>query len=388
MALPTRKCTVASRRKSHSDTLQIFESGFRRTDASLGAGSRSDDDRSRWNHGGISCNWRVPRDNRDGRGGTRSRFGWQRDCYEAHSETRRSAKKTVEKDPQLWNDLEKLIEPVTRGDPESPLRWTCKSTRRLAGELNNMGHQVSHRIVAELLSEHEYSLQANQKTTEGESDPDRNEQFEYINAKAEEFLAAGQPVISVDTKKKSWSDHLGNGGRELRPKGEPEKVMVHDFPLQDLGRVSPYGVYDVYNNEGWVSVGTDHDTAGFAVASIRRWWYSMGQLKYPNPSRLLITADGGGSNGSRVRLWKLELQDLANELEIPISVCHLPPGTSKWNKIEHRLFSFISQNWRGKPLVSHEAIVQLIRSTTTKKGLRVKSFLDVGRYPAWAKSDG
>lgn len=293
--------------------------------------------------------------------------------------------KTVEKDPQLWNDLEKLIDPVTRGDPQSPLRWTCKSTRRLADELSEMGHQVSHRIVAEQLNEHGYSLQANKKTTEGESHPDRNEQFEHINARAEEFLAAGQPVISVDTKKKELVGPFKNGGSELCSKGEPEKVLVHDFPLQDLGRVSPYGVYDVSNNEGWVSVGTDHDTASFAVASIRRWWYSMGQLKYPTPARLLITADGGGSNGSRVRLWKLELQDLANELEIPISVCHLPPGTSKWNKIEHRLFSFITQNWRGKPLVSHEAIVQLIRSTTTKNGLRVKSSLDVGLYPAGRK---
>jgi hypothetical protein len=293
--------------------------------------------------------------------------------------------KKVDKNPKLWTDLERLIEPITRGDPESPLRWTSKSTRRLAEELKNMGHDVSYRIVAELLVEHGYSLQANQKTTEGDSHPDRNEQFEHINAKAEEFLKAGEPVISVDTKKKELVGPFKNAGRELRPKGQPEEVMVHDFPLQDLGRVSPYGVYDLAKNEGWVSVGTDHDTASFAVASIRRWWYSMGQPNYPNAGRLLITADGGGSNGSRVRLWKLELQELADELALPIYVCHLPPGTSKWNKIEHRLFSHISQNWRGKPLVSHETIVQLIRSTTTKKGLRVRSSLDVGQYPVGRK---
>ena len=293
-------------------------------------------------------------------------------------------KKAVEKDPQLLYELEKLVEPLTRGDPESALRWTCKSTRRLAEELKAKGHQISHQKVAELLQELGYSLQANQKTIEGDSHPDRNEQFEHINSAAEEFLAAKQPVISVDTKKKELVGPFRNGGSELRPKGQPEGVMVHDFPLQD-GRVAPYGVYDLMRNEGWVSVGTDHDTASFAVASIRRWWYSMGQISHPSAKRLLITADGGGSNGSRVRLWKLELQNLANELEIPISVCHFPPGTSKWNKIEHRLFSFITQNWRGKPLVSHEAIVQLIRSTTTKKGLRVKSGLDCGQYPAGRK---
>lgn len=294
-------------------------------------------------------------------------------------------KSAVEKDPQILDDLEKLIEPVTRGDPESPLRWTCKSTRQLADEMQRMGHQISHQTVSELLKKLGYSLQANQKTLEGESHPDRNEQFEHINATAEEYLAASDPVISVDTKKKELVGPFKNQGRELRPKDQPEEVMVHDFPINELGRANPYGVYDIARNEGWVSVGTDHDTASFAVASIVRWWYSMGQVNYPNAKRLLITADGGGSNGSRVRLWKLELQNLAHELGIPITVCHLPPGTSKWNKIEHRLFSFISQNWRGKPLVSHEAIVQLIRATTTKKGLRVRSALDVGSYPVGRK---
>lgn len=242
-------------------------------------------------------------------------------------------KRVTEKNPELKTELEKLVEPVTRGDPESPLRWTCKSTRRLSDELKARGHDVSHQKVAELLTDLGYSLQANQKTMEGDSHPDRNGQFEYINSKAENFLSSGDPVISVDTKKKELVGPFKNAGRELRPKGDPEDVMVHDFPLKDLGRVTPYGVYDLSKNEGWVSVGTDHDTASFAVASIRRWWYSMGQANYPQGKRLLITADGGGSNGSRVRLWKLELQELANELDIPISVCHLPPGTSKWNKI-------------------------------------------------------
>jgi hypothetical protein len=293
-------------------------------------------------------------------------------------------KKAEDKDPLLMYELEKLIEPLTRGDPESPLRWTIKSTRRLAEELNGSGHDVSHQTVSVLLDKLGYSLQGNQKTIEGDSNPDRNEQFEYINSLTEASLAAGEPVISVDTKKKELIGLFKNGGAELRPEGQPEKVMVHDFPLQD-GRVAPYGIYDLSRNEGWVSVGTDHDTASFAVASIRRWWYSMGKSSYPAASRLLITADGGGSNGSRVRLWKLEIQNLADELNMPISVCHFPPGTSKWNKIEHRLFSFITQNWRGKPLVSHEVIVQLIRSTTTKKGLRVRSALDCGIYPIGKK---
>ncbi|MBI3474279.1 MAG: ISAzo13 family transposase [Acidobacteria bacterium] len=291
-------------------------------------------------------------------------------------------KKTLTKDPALLRDLEKLVEPVTRGDPESPLRWTCKSVRRLAEELRRKGHPVSHTLVAELLHQQKYSLQANRKTTEGSSHPDRNAQFEHINAKAEEFLKLGQPAISVDTKKKEQVGDYKNGGREWRPKGQPEPVRVHDFAKQ---KDVPYGVYDLGQDAGWVSVGTDHDTAAFAVESIRRWWNTMGQTSYPEARQLLITADGGGSNGSRVRLWKLELQRLADQTGLEISVCHFPPGTSKWNKIEHRLFSFITQNWRGKPLVSHEVIVNLIAATTTRTGLHVKSQLDTGTYPKGIK---
>lgn len=289
-------------------------------------------------------------------------------------------KKTIDKDPTLRNDLERLVEPVTRGDPESPLRWTCKSVRRLAQELKTMGHQTSHRMVAELLHEQGYSLQANRKTLEGTSHPDRNAQFEHIEQRVHEFLAANDPVISVDTKKRELVGEFKNTGRELRPKGQPEPVRIHDFIIPELGRATPYGVYDLAQNSGWVSVGTDHDTASFAVESIRRWWYCMGQPVYPQAQALLITADAGGSNGSRLRLWKLELQKLADELRFPVSVCHLPPGTSKWNKIEHRLFSFISQNWRGRPLVSHEVIVNLIAATTTRGGLRVQCELDDSSY--------
>jgi transposase len=294
-------------------------------------------------------------------------------------------KRTVDKDPTLLSDLEKLVEPGTRGDPESPLRWTCKSVRRLAQELQKMGHQTSHRMVAELLHELGYSLQANRKTLEGSSHPDRNAQFEHIEKKVQEYLGANNPVISVDTKKRELVGDFKNGGRELRPKGQPEPVRVHDFAISGLGRATPYGVYDLAQNAGWVSVGTDHDTASFAVETIRRWWFSMGQATYPQAQGLLITADGGGSNGSRLRLWKLELQNLANELGFPVSVCHLPPGTSKWNKIEHRLFSFISQNWRGKPLVSHEVIVNLIAATRTRSGLRVHCELDTNAYPKGRK---
>ena len=290
-------------------------------------------------------------------------------------------KRTVDKDATLKHDLESLIEPVSRGDPESPLRWTCKSTRRLAEELRRKGHEVSHNLVAVLLREMGYSLQANRKTLEGASHPDRNAQFEHINSKAREYQAMEQPVISVDTKKKELIGDFKNGGRELRPKGDPEKVRVHDFKIVELGKDSPYGVYDVTANLGWVNVGTDHDTAAFAVESIRRWWRSMGEGRYPEARQLLITADSGGSNGYRSRLWKVELQKLADETGLAISVCHLPPGTSKWNKIEHRLFSFISQNWRGKPLVSHEAIVTLIAATTTREGLRVQCQLDTNSYP-------
>jgi hypothetical protein len=294
-------------------------------------------------------------------------------------------KRTIDQDATLKRDLESLVEPVTRGDPESPLRWTCKSVRQLAAELKRMKHRTSHRMVAELLHEMEYSLQANRKTLEGSSHPDRDAQFHHISDKSREFQAARQPVISVDTKKKELVGDFKNNGRELRPKGDPEKVRVHDFVIPELGRATPYGVYDVAQNAGWVSVGVDHDTAAFAAQSIRRWWESMGTKAYPEASQLLITADSGGSNGARVRLWKRELQKLADETGLEISVCHLPPGTSKWNKIEHRLFSFISQNWRGKPLVSHQVIVNLIAATTTKTGLRVRAEIDSGKYPQGVK---
>ena len=291
-------------------------------------------------------------------------------------------KSRVVLDPSLREDLERLVEPTTRGDPESPLRWTCKSVRKLAEELKARGHQTSHRMVAELLHDLGYSLQANQKTLEGSEHPDRNAQFEYLNGAVQQQLWAGEPCISVDTKKKELIGPFKNGGRELRPKGEPEQVRMHDFMIRDLGRVTPYGVYDLAQNEAWVSVGVDHDTAAFAVESIRRWWWSMGAILYPEATRLLITADAGGSNGYRLRLWKVELQKLADETGLEIAVCHFPPGTSKWNKIEHRLFSAITQNWRGKPLVSHEVVVNLIGATTTKTGLRVRSELDSNQYPA------
>ena len=291
-------------------------------------------------------------------------------------------KRTVERDPSLRDDLDRLVEPLSRGDPESPLRWTCKSVRQLAAELRRGGHRVSHRIVAELLHELGYSLQANRKTLAGTDHPDRNAQFEHLNAAVQLQLSLGQPVISVDTKRKELVGPFRNAGRELRPKGAPEEVLMHDFLIPELGRVSPYGVYDLAHNAGWVSVGTDHDTAAFAVESIRRWWRGMGETLYPGATRLLITADAGGSNGYRLRLWKLELQKLADETGLEIAVCHFPPGTSKWNKVEHRMFSAISQNWRGKPLVSHEVVVQLIGATTTRTGLRVQSELDTNRYPA------
>jgi hypothetical protein len=291
-------------------------------------------------------------------------------------------KRTVSKDPTLLPDLEVLVEPTTRGDPESPLRWTCKSLRRLAQVLQAQGHAVSRTLVGHLLNEAGYSLQGNRKTTEGDSHPDRDAQFGYINTQVFTALAEQQPVISVDTKKKELVGDFRNNGREYRPQGNPEEVRVHDFLIKELGRAVPYGVYDLAANSGWVSVGVDHDTAAFAVNSIRQWWLTVGRARYPQASRLLITADGGGSNGSRVRLWKRELQKLANELGIDIVVSHLPPGTSKWNKIEHRLFSFISQNWRAKPLVSYRVIVELISATTTKTGLTVRCQLDTGQYPS------
>jgi hypothetical protein len=292
-------------------------------------------------------------------------------------------KRKSQKDPTLLEDLDRLVDPVTRGDPESPLRWTCKSVRHLAEELQREGHSVSYQTVSELLHDLDYSLQANQKTLEGSRHPDRNEQFEYINRKAKRYLKQGEPVISVDTKKKELVGDFKNAGREWQLKGKPDPVRVHDFEIKqpDKGKVAPYGVYDLGRNEGWVNVGVDHDTAAFAVESIRRWWRLMGRPSYPKAKRLLITADAGGSNGTRVRLWKWELQQLADETGLEISVCHFPPGTSKWNKIEHRLFSFISQNWRGKPLISHEVIINLIAATTSKTGLEVKSGLDANSYP-------
>lgn len=286
----------------------------------------------------------------------------------------------VETDPELLAALEALIEPMTRGDPESPLRWTCKSVRRLADELTRQNHPVGAVTVAKLLREAGYSLQANRKTREGASHPDRNAQFEYINASVQRFLRRGQPAISVDTKKKELVGDFKNAGREWRPQGKPEEVRVHDFLIQTLGKAIPYGVYDMLHNQGWVNVGIDHDTAQFAVHSIRRWWHEMGHDRFHRAKELLITADGGGSNSHRSRLWKVSLQQLADELGLRLFVCHFPPGTSKWNKIEHRLFSFITQNWRGKPLVNHHAIVNLIASTTTRAGLTVKAALDTNHY--------
>jgi len=294
-------------------------------------------------------------------------------------------KPTVETDPGLREALEALVEPTSRGDPESPLRWTCKSLRQLAEELRRQGHRVSHQLVAELLHDLDYSLQANRKVLEGSQHPDRNAQFEYLNRQVQEQLAAGEPAISVDAKKKELVGPFKNGGRELRPKGQPEPVRVHDFVDKELGRATPYGVYDLAQNQGWVTVGIDHDTAAFAVASIHQWWQTLGQATYPGATSLLITADGGGSNASRSRLWKLELQRFADATGLELRVCHLPPGTSKWNKIEHRLFSYITQNWRGKPLVSYEVIVSLIGATTTRGGLAVRCELDKGTYPAGRK---
>ena len=294
-------------------------------------------------------------------------------------------KKLVEQYPGVREALDRLVRPVTRGDPESLLRWTCKSLTQLARALNAQGHTISHTSVGSLLKEMGYSLQGNRKTLEGTSHPDRNAQFEYINKKAEAALIAGQPVISVDTKKKEMVGQYKNAGKEWRPEGEPEKVKVYDFVDEKLGRANPYGVYDLANNIGWVSVGTDHDTASFAVSTIRQWWSAMGKATYPEAKELMIMADGGGSNGSRVRLWKLELQRLADELKLTIRVSHFPPGTSKWNKIEHRLFSHISMNWRGQPLVSHEVIVNLIAATTTNKGLKVYAGLDSNLYQTGIK---
>ena len=290
-------------------------------------------------------------------------------------------KKLTEQEPTLWSALEALVEPTTRGDPENPLRWTCLSTRQLAVALNQRGYRIGRQTVATLLEELGYSLQGNQKTKEGSSHPDRDAQFRYIHGRVEEFQRRGQPVVSVDTKKKELVGDFKNGGREWRPKGDPEPVRVYDFVDKTLGKVNPYGVYDTTANVGWVSVGVDHDTAEFAVETLRRWWAKMGCLRYPAATEWWVTADGGGSNGARVRLWKVALQRLADETGLQITVCHFPPGTSKWNKIEHRMFSHISMNWRGKPLISHEVIVNLIANTTTKKGLKIEAEIDTNLYP-------
>jgi len=294
-------------------------------------------------------------------------------------------KKLTDKHPDLLSRLEALIEPATRGDPQSPLRWTCKSTRRLAAELTRQGRPISRMTVDRLLRESGYSLQSNRKVREGAGHPDRNAQFEYINKQVLAFQQRGQPVISVDTKKKELVGDFKNAGRQWRPQGQALEVRVHDFVDKELGKAIPYGVYDVTHNEAWVSVGIDHDTAEFAAAAIGRWWSKMGRRRHPDADTLYITADGGGSNGSRSRLWKVALQKLANRTGLRLTVSHFPPGTSKWNKIEHRLFCHITQNWRGQPLVSHEVIVQLISNTTTAEGLKVKAALDRRRYPTRKK---
>lgn len=294
-------------------------------------------------------------------------------------------KKITQSDPGLLAALEALVDPLARGDPESPLRWTCKSTRRLAGELCKLGHPVCARQVGYLLAGAGYSLQANSKTREGLAHPDRNAQFEFINAQAGSFLRQGEPFISVDTKKKELVGDFRNAGKEYRFRGFPEEVRVHDFEDPELGKAIPYGVYDIASNEGWVNVGIDHDTSQFAAHSILLWWKEMGRQRFPRATRLMITADGGGSNASRSRLWKKALQGLADEMGMPLWVSHFPPGTSKWNKIEHRLFSFITQNWRGKPLRSLQSIVSLIGGTTTRNGLVVRASLDTNHYETGVK---
>src|ERR1700726_3592 len=289
-------------------------------------------------------------------------------------------KPAIETQPGILEALNELVEPSIRGDPEAALRWVSLSQRHLSAALAKRGFIAGQKLVGRLLKRLNFSLQANCKTREGANHPDRNAQFEHINAKAKAFQAAGQPTISVDTKKKELVGDFKNGGRELRPKGEPEPVRVHDFAIPELGKVAPYGVYDIAANAGWINLGINHDTAAFAVESIRRWWKELGQARYHQAKRLLITADCGGSNGARVRLWKTELQALADQTGLSITVAHLPPGTSKWNRIEHRLFAFITQNWRGKPLLTHQVIVQLIASTTTQTGLTVQCRLDQNAY--------
>lgn len=294
-------------------------------------------------------------------------------------------KRATVADPGLKEAVMKLVEPATRGDPQSPLRWTCKSMARLAKALTAQGHPVSGATVGRLLKANGFSLQSNRKTKEGSHHPDRDAQFEHINTTVLEFQGKGQPVISVDAKKKELIGDFKNNGQEWQPNGQPEEVRVHDFVDKNLGKAIPYGIYDITQNQGWVSVGIDHDTAQFAVEAIRRWWDNIGSDRYPDATQLLITADGGGSNSSRGRLWKVALQGLANDLQIPIHVCHLPPGTSKWNKIEHRMFCHITMNWRGKPLISHEVIINLIANTTTAQGLTIRAELDANVYPTGIK---
>jgi hypothetical protein len=294
-------------------------------------------------------------------------------------------KELVERDPQLIRVLETLIDPDTRGDPMSPLRWTCKSTRQLAEVLTAQGHPVSHAKVAQLLHDLHYSLQGNAKTKEGQQHPDRDAQFRYIQRRGKYFLGRGWPVISVDTKKQELVGNHANSGQEWQPEGEPEQVDVHDFPDPDVPKAVPRGVYDLQHNLGWVTVGCSHDTASFAVESIRRWWREMGQALYPQGEQVLICADSGGSSGYRIRLWKVELQRWANETGLDVTACHYPPGTSKWNKIEHRLFSYITMNWRGRPLLSYRVVVNLIAATTTAAGLRVQADLDTEVYPTKVK---
>jgi hypothetical protein len=290
-------------------------------------------------------------------------------------------KAAIDRQPGLLDALAAIVQSAIRGDPAAALLWVSKSQRHLAGVLAERGFVASHKLVGRLLRHLGFSLQANRKTREGASHPDRDAQFEHINTRVIGFQTAGQPAISVDTKKKELVGDFKNGGRELRPKGQPEPVRVHDFKIPELGKVAPYGVYDIAANIGWVNLGIDHDTAGFAVESIRRWWLALGRKRYPAATRLLITADCGGSNGARVRLWKRELQTFANQSGLAITVTHHPPGTSKWNRIEHRLFAFITQNWRGKPLLSHAVIIQLIAATTTRSGLAVTCCLDDNEYP-------
>ncbi len=294
-------------------------------------------------------------------------------------------KRKIDLDPDLLVLLDEMVDEESRGDPMSPLRWTAKSTRELARALTAAGHDASSTLVRELLSMLGFSLQAPSKAVEGRQHPDRDGQFRYLNGQAAEHLEAGEPVISVDTKKKELVGDYANGGREYQTKGKPARVGVHDFPDPEMPKAVPYGVYDIASNEGWVSVGDDGDTAAFAVASIRTWWQTMGSVRYPDATRLMITADAGGSNGYRVRLWKTELAKLAAETGLQITVCHYPPGTSKWNKIEHRLFSFISMNWRGRPLTSYRTIVELIAATTTEAGLKINAAYDDGHYPRGVK---